>query len=442
MSVSENISELVSRYSMKRYRKIALLIFLISTCVQSVSIVEIASMPVKPVHMLGACLALFALLYQTKNRMNIVSICILAGLYFQTAVAYLIYGFNPLIVNMIFCTVEAIIVWRVSDDFQLDDWLWITRRASLFVFIAIVFSAVLQWNGVFSFLLNPNVGKPLYYSFFGGGPNIDASWLGLFTFFAVDSFFWPPMFMLTVMFSISVNSRAGLLSALCFSIWMAVQLFRKKKNLQTHIASWKDWTGWQRMVCFITTSVICAFFFATQIIIPIQRAREEKALSESMTQQTNSENMRQQTALENVASRFVNVGNEPGSLGRLNMWKWIPKELSENMLGYGLGNGMEQIRENDPDTIIDGNIHNIYFQVLLDQGIPGLLVVVIIVMVFLLKEIHSMAENPLAIFLISYLVLGLIQYRFLDTPMWFIVGAYLSNNAVERRSKNESRKRR
>lgn len=115
------------------------------------------------------------------------------------------------------------------------------------------------------------------------------------------------------------------------------------------------------------------------------------------------------------------------------MWKWIPKELSENIWGYGLGNGMKRIRENDPNMILEDNLHNIYFQVLLDQGIVGFIIMLSIVAKFFLEEIRSLAQNPLAGFLVLYLFLGLMQYRLLETPMWFIFGAYLSNRAVEKR---------
>ena len=106
--------------------------------------------------------------------------------------------------------------------------------------------------------------------------------------------------------------------------------------------------------------------------------------------------------------------------------------MSQNPLGYGLGNGIEIIRSYDADTISEGNIHNIYFQALLDYGIAGLVVLLIAVALFIKKELPTLAVWPISAFILCYLCLGLIQYRMLEVPAWIAVTAYVSANRVEK----------
>lgn len=411
MDIIRTVTTTIQKNCSKKARKNILLLFLISTCIQNVSLIN-DPMPIKLVHVIGICLIPFSLLYPSKNKIGIFPVVMLSGVYIQTIVMYLIYGFNSWIVNMTFCALEIVIVWRLSDDFTLCDWLWVTQTGSLFVAVAVIVNAAFQWDKFYEFLAFFPAPKPLYESLFGGGPNLDASWLGLLTFLAANTFFWPPMLMLTAVFSVTVNSRVGILSAFGFLVWVTVQYIRKRTKRKISVSFWKSWTKRQKIICLATMAIIGIFFFATQ----------------ALTVQISGS-----TSIASITSRFESIGNEPGSLGRINMWKWIPKELSENIWGYGLGNGMKRIRENDPNMILEDNLHNIYFQVLLDQGIVGFIIMLSIVAKFFLEEIRSLAQNPLAGFLVLYLFLGLMQYRLLETPMWFIFGAYLSNRAVEKR---------
>ena len=419
----------------KEIRKKLLLCFLALSCVQSVVIFDLGA-PFKLVHVAGIVLSPLLLFYSPKYKYNFKICVLIVLLYVQTMVSYAIYGFSSWSLRMIFCTFAFLYTWWTSDDFSLDDWLWIGKNTSIFVFVCIIFNSFLQSDSFRYFLLQPKTNHPYYTSFFGGGVNLDASWLGLFTFLASASPWWLPMLAVTFVFSILTNSRAGLLAGLCFLMWCVAKWICKyffKKN--TSIKFFSSWKRKQKNISILLFLVVTLGFFLVEGMVFLDH---KKAQNENITENNIQENDTNfQGATSALLDRFETVGDvekDGGTRGRLNMWKWVPKEFKENVWGYGLGNGIKQIKENDP-SIYESNIHNIYFQILLEQGIVGAVITFLIIFRFVIKEFPSLFSNPLAAFLLCYLGLGAIQFRLLDVMMWFVVGAYMSLQSIQKQSK-------
>ena len=408
----------------KKVRTILLAILIVAACIQRVTVIELVA-PVKAVHIIGAFMSPLLILYRSTSKFNKKVFAVIAFLYIQTVISYLKFGLNLWFLNMIFCTLAFALTWRLSDDFDWNDWLWIGKASAVIIYFLIGINIIRNANGIWEFLLSPNLGKPQMSStIFGGGVNMDSSWLGLFCFLAAGSAWWFPIITLTVVFSIIANSRAGILTGFAFLVWAFVQWIRRKKNASTTILFWKDWKLSQKVYCVFLSVLVIAIYITMQMAaFLIQKGLESEQVNsfewEAFETQEN------QSALGNIIDRFQNIGDEPGSLGRINMWKWVPQEFRENIWGYGLGNGIEQVRKNDP-RIRDSNIHNIYFQIALDQGILGLIILVVIVVSFIRNEISGLFSNPFAAFLLCYLGLGIIQFRLLEVVLWMIVAAYIN----------------
>lgn len=411
-----NLLNQIQKMLTKNRRKCLLTILIITSCLQRAVVIELVA-PVKVVHIIGALMSPLLILYRSTSQFNKKVFAVMAFLYIQTTISYLNFGINSWLLNMLFCTLAFALAWRMSDDFNLDDWLWIGKISAVTIYFLIFFNFILSLNGLWNFMLAPSVHKPqVHQTIFGGGVTMESSWLGLFGFLAAGSAWWFPIITLTLIFSIMANSRAGILTCLAFLAWAFAQWIRRRRNKQTAILFWNDWKLKQRIYCTILSVLIVAIYTTMQIsAFAVQRS--------PVQEQTNS--YESQSVLGNVIDRFQSIGDEPGSRGRINMWKWFPKEFKENIWGYGLGNGMEQVRENDP-SIREGNIHNIYFQIALEQGFIGLFILTFIIISFIRKEISCLFSNPLAAFLLCFLGLGVIQFRLLEVVLWIIVAAYIN----------------
>ena len=91
------------------------------------------------------------------------------------------------------------------------------------------------------------------------------------------------------------------------------------------------------------------------------------------------------------------------------------------------GNSIVGINTVSEVFIGEGNIHNLYFQMLLDCGLIGVLAYIWIILKFVFKEWKNFFNNPIIAFKISYFILGFIQFRGGDALMFYIVGIYLLN---------------
>lgn len=407
----------------KSTRKYILAVFLLSVVFQRIVIVKTIS-NVKLVHIIGAAIFPLAFIYPSKNCISKKIVVLISLLYLQTLLAYLHYGFSTWFLNMVFCTLTVYITWKLSDDFLLNDWLEIGKYPGLVLFVCITVNMIINWEAVWQYLLYPTAAHPWHKSFLSGGINEDSSWLALFSFLASGSEWWLPMITMVYAFSFLENSRAGLLAAIAFTTWAVVHWFRKKFGKDISIKFPGEWNKKSRIISFSLSIIIFIAFFLVQIQAYAFQRNVQNGESSAETQGVEYHGI-----VENLSDRLLAIGNEPGSMGRIGIWRWVPKEVSENIWGYGLGNGKKQIDENDPlGTSIErvDNVHSIYLQVLLEQGIIGFVFLLIFIFLFIKREIKTLACNPLAAYLLCYFCLGIFQDRFINVPMWFVVGAYIS----------------
>ena len=90
--------------------------------------------------------------------------------------------------------------------------------------------------------------------------------------------------------------------------------------------------------------------------------------------------------------------------GRLiGIWKPAMRQIGENPI-FGTGIGSRVIGE------ASGSTHNAYLGVLLDNGILGLIIVIVLMVSFLLKFIRT--KGPFFYVVIAMLIMGLVGHRF------------------------------
>jgi O-antigen ligase len=123
-----------------------------------------------------------------------------------------------------------------------------------------------------------------------------------------------------------------------------------------------------------------------------------------------------------VAERFSNIGDEPGSLGRLVLWRGGLRVFEENPLGVGAGNAVPTLRRVLGVDVPEDNLHNIYLQHAVENGIPGLAALLLLAATILRRVARSRFSDQLLLFCAGYLVAGLIQFTGVDVMFWLANG--------------------
>lgn len=414
----------------KRTRLVLLTAFLLAACIQNVVLFDIGA-SFKLAHLAGVLLFPVALLQRPARPLGKfwwASVGVLAA---YTAITYLVFGFNSWLLNGVFCVYAVWCVWKLSGDLDRKDWLLIFRTAAVVILVLVAANMLFQFEKIWKFMLSPGFYHPVYNTIFGGGPNLDASWIGLFCFVMGGTVWWRPYYTASVVISLLTNSRAGLLANGAFAVWLFVhwawEAWKEKKVFHVHYDRKKSVLSIVLAVC-----IMGAYGLAQAAALHGGVFVTEPDASFSQSTGETSDKGAATSLLDNLTDRMTAVGDEPGSEGRLNMWQHIPTVLVQNPLGYGLGNGIEAVRNCDPENISEGNLHNIYFQVLLDFGVPGAILLLAAVFIFIKKELPTLAAWPVAAFILCYLCLGMIQYRMLEVPTWIAVTAYVSVNSIQK----------
>lgn len=414
----------------KNVRMVLLTILLLAACIQNIELFHVVA-SFKLVHLAGVLLFPLILILRPNRPLGIKWWAVVGILTVHTAVTYFFFGLNSWLLNGIFCVYIVWCVWKLSSDLDKDDWLRVFRITAVVMLLCVTANIIFQFDKIWEFMIAPGFHHPVYETVFGGGPNLDASWIGLFCFVMAGTVWWRPYYVASVIISLLTNSRAGLLANGAFVVWLFVHwawtAWKEKKVFHVHYDRKKSVLSIVLAVC-----IVGAYGLAQAAALHGGVFVTEPDASFSQSTGETSDKGAATSLLDNLTDRMTAVGDEPGSEGRLNMWQHIPTVLAQNPLGYGLGNGIEAVRSCDPENIHDGNLHNIYFQALLDFGVPGAICLLAAVFLFIKKELPTLAAWPVAAFILCYLCLGAIQYRMLEVPIWIAITAYVSANSIQK----------
>lgn len=456
MQSAYSFSKISALMHSKRIRLALVTIFLLTACIQNAVLFEFVS-SFKLVHLVGVVLFPIALLVKPSRPLGKTWWAGVTGFALYTIVAYFRYGFNSWLLNGVFCVYTMWCVWKLSEDFDKNDWLMAFRIVAVVMIILVLVNMFFQFDKLWKYMQNPGFYHPVFRTIFGGGPNLEASWIGLFCFVMAGTVWWRPYYATSVVISLLTNSRAGFLANGAFAVWMFVHWVWATWKGKTASRTRDSYDRKESVLSIVLVlCIVCGYSLAQWTAMYgglLTTKSQDSSQSTGMRSDgfiTESEaSCSQETAetqnkgasaslLENLAERMTSIGDEPGSKGRLNMWQYIPTVVAQNPLGYGLGNGIEAVRSCDPGSIPEENLHNIYFQALLDYGVLGATVLLVAVFLFIKKELPTLAVWPISAFIICYLCLGFIQYRMLEVPAWIAITAYVSQSKIKREERKDA----
>ena len=123
-----------------------------------------------------------------------------------------------------------------------------------------------------------------------------------------------------------------------------------------------------------------------------------------------------------VAQRFSEIGEDPGSLGRMTLWRGGLRVFAENPMGVGAGNAVPMLRRVLGVAVPEDNLHNIYLQQAVETGLPGLVVLLVFAAFVALRVVRSRFRDQLLLFVAAYLVAGVLQFTGVDAILWLVYG--------------------
>jgi O-antigen ligase len=312
-----------------------------------------------------------------------------------SGIYYLFHPFNSLYLTYLFVVVVFYIAFNLGRNFPPSLLLKSINQAILIINLAVFIKLIFYADVIFSFLKAPN-GHPILFTFYGGGVNLEASWVAINSSLLANKkkYFYPSV-IFSILLSIAYSSRAGMiLTALSFVIYFLSGKISKSEK---------------RAIMFLL--IILLLFGISYLVKNFDSVY--------------------------VLDRFTQMGTEEdkGSLGRLMLWENTIKATLDNALfGFGPGNSIYAIERYTSTDFTEDNLHNYYIQSLVELGLLGCISFILIVLKVTYKQFKTSFTNLFGNFMLLYFAACLIQFRGADAMFWLIAGFYFSsyktNNAT------------
>ena len=270
---------------------------------------------------------------------------------------------------------------------RCEQWEKVFQAVSLALLGLIAINLIAQHEAVFYYFEHPEQGHPIVSSFFEGGVNIEASWMGAFgVFFSRNK---KGAFYLTSCTALAAlyGSRSGLIA--CLLAIAYVLLVKGAKNVKRNV-----------LLAMGAMLAMVALFVAAANALGLA-----------------------------VSERLFSIGSEPGSLGRLRMWMHAGDALFDiPLFGVGAGNAVAELALVSGDVFPEDNAHNVYLQILLDFGPLAFCVFVAIVASFVVISIRGGFQNPFSACLVIYFVLAFLQFSGPEPLLALVAGAFVATS--------------
>lgn len=343
----------------------------------------------KPYHLMSLVFLPMLLWYNRINKLPAILVIWEIVVLGVSALASVFFRLDPLFLNYIFCFYTIMIVTSVGAQMTDLQWLNLCKYASLIMMAMVLIKAILYKDVFIAFFAAP-FGHPILPYFYGGGANLEATWIALSVCFFMNTKWFFSCLGFSMGISVLYASRVGIIINLCCLLLLIVNKLNKKKAVRLLFA------------LMIVSALLFLFYsFYSDLYI---------------------------------FQRLGDIGNEAGSIGRLNMWKHVGSTFLANPFGYGAGNSVFAVESYTHSVFAEDNIHNIYLQVLLDFGVIGAVLFIIIIIGIFKREWIQKFKNPFGAYLICYCIAGLIQFRGGEPITWFVAGIYLVTSNKRRSS--------
>lgn len=295
---------------------------------------------------------------------------------------YIFYGFNYLLFNYLFIIYLFFFILFIYDygvESILPKMVWI-------IWFIIVGKGLIFFKYIMLFYSTHPGVHPDIPMFYGGGANLEATWLALIGVFLFRSSYFLIYFIGSLAISVVYFSRAGIIAdvfLLFFYIYRNNQIFSKNSIKRISIF----------IIILIVTGYIVYYFYPYSI--------ERFYLSHELQ-----------------GGAWLN--------GRERIWHYLPQLISEHplllFLGDGAGNAVKLI--GNYVYIAEDNLHNYYFQTLIDFGVIGFILWLVLIAQACKDALFQARKNPYSVFILGYAVISLIQFRGADPILWFVMALY------------------
>jgi O-antigen ligase len=297
--------------------------------------------------------------------------------------ASLSFGPKAAIVNTIFAAYAATVGAAAGRMAGADRSLRALRWASVLVLAAVLLKTALFLPEIVRFLASP-FGHPTLPTFYGGGPNLEATWVAMAGVFLIGSRMFLPYMLGCAILCAAYASRAGfIVVALVLTVSMAGTLFRG---------------GGGRLRKWMLPIAVGALSVAA-----VAAARGVEGA-------------------DYIAQRFQSIGDDPGSTGRLTLWTGGVEVFTSHPFGVGLGNAVPQIERTIGASVTEDNLHNQYLQHLVETGVQGLAAYLLLVGLAVRRLVASRLRDPMLVYVGIYFLLAMLQFRGAEALLWFVYG--------------------
>ena len=317
----------------------------------------------------------------------------------STLLAYFIYEPRIAGIKLLIALYAALVGTSLG---HITNWRIVLRAcriAGVAFAIVVTVKNVTHAPAFIAYLARP-LGHPDVPSLAGGGLNIEATWLALSSFFMIGTVLFVPVTLLAAATSALYASRVGVVVAV-MAIGAAVVYAWNRSRLNAQSAG----SSVNSTRVYLRHAVVLLLASVTLALVAVL-VRTAKQYGEATY----------------VAERFSTIGDEPGSLGRLVLWRGGLRVFEENPLGVGAGNAVPVLRRVLGVDVPEDNLHNIYLQHAVENGIPGLVALVLLAATIARRVVRSRFSDHLLLFCAGYLVAGLIQFTGVDMMFWLAYG--------------------
>jgi O-antigen ligase len=317
----------------------------------------------------------------------------------STLLTYLIYEPRVAGIKLLIALYAALVATSLGYVANRRIVLRACRVAGVAFALAVTVKNVTHVPAFIAYLARP-FGHPDVLSLAGGGLNLEATWLGLSSFFMIGTALFVPVTLLAAATSALYASRVGVViavMAICAAVAHAWGMGRIKAP--------SNRPSTNRTYVYVRRIAALVFVGASiGAVAAVVRAA------------------RQYGDATYVAQRFSTIGEDPGSLGRLVLWRGGLRVFEENPLGVGAGNAVPTLRRVLGVDVPEDNLHNIYLQHAVESGIPGLAALLLFAVMVARRVVRSRYRDQLLLFAAAYLVIGLIQFSGVDVMFWLAYG--------------------
>lgn len=379
--------------TLKKIDKIICALTLLIACLQNVKIFDfVGSTSFKLYHII----VLFSFLYSLARRRKewmcptpvMLVFCYIALI---GCINIFSFGFNTLNVGYVYMFLVLLTVFNLLNSLETSE-IDKTLQNTALAFLGLVLIKLFLYSGNVGLVYVNANWHPMIPTFIGGGVNIEATWIALFTVFFnrdIKGFLYIFVSCLVCMI---YTSRTGLITFALAAFYVLVFKAPQKKNvISFKIASF---------VIVGLIVIVCLMIMGVSIL-----------------------------------ERFIPSANDDGANGRLAMWVHILDAFNVSpIFGNGAGNTINVIEAVSRISFTEDNVHNLYAQVLLDFGSVGLIIYLFLIFTFIKGLFISRNVTSADMALLCLLVASSFQFRGGDVLIGFMIGLAMCHRIASSKS--------